>query len=351
LINNSNDLESLIKILPKKVISALNDNNLKDITEIVLDLGRKPEIRQAFRGITQLDVEEVTYKDIDYVIDKIPPFTSDNRSGISGTLHRISAIRNRRGRIIGLTCRVGRAIEGTVDCITKYINSGKSILFLGKPGVGKTTKLREIARILADDFNRRVVVVDTSNEIGGDGDYPHSAIGHARRMQVSQPEFQKDIMIEAVQNHTPEVIIVDEIGTEEETQAARTIAERGVTLIGTAHGNELMNLIKNPTLSDLVGNIESVTLGDEEAHKRGTQKTILERAKKPTFDIIIEIRDRNTMAIYNNTEEAVDYMLRGWLIQPEIIRTDGNLLSPYKATAPIEPKADAKNKKQKKKKA
>ncbi|OGI18037.1 MAG: hypothetical protein A2255_09310, partial [Candidatus Melainabacteria bacterium RIFOXYA2_FULL_32_9] len=198
----------------------------------------------------------------------------------------------------------------------------KSILFLGKPGVGKTTKLREIARLLSDNLGKRVVVVDTSNEIAGDGDIPHCAIGKSRRMQVPSPERQKDVMIEAVENHTPEVIVVDEIGTEAEAQAARTIAERGVMLIATAHGNTLENLIKNPTLSDLVGGVSTVTLGDDEARRRATQKTVLEREKQPTFDVVVEIMDRDTLAVYSDVTAAVDYILRGWPIKPEIRKTN-----------------------------
>ena len=266
--------------------------------------------------------ETVNDEDISYITSRIQEFTSDNRSGIPGTLHRISAIRNRQGKVIGLTCRIGRVVTGTIACIKDICMMNKSILFLGRPGVGKTTKLREISRLVADELGKRVVVVDTSNEIAGDGDTPHPAIGHARRMQVTQPEFQKDIMIEAVENHTPEVIVVDEIGTEAEAQAARTIAERGVMLIATAHGNSLESLIKNPTLSDLVGGIQSVTLGDDEARRRASQKTVLEREKQPTFDIVIEILDRNTLAVYKDTAEAVDYILRGWPIRPEIRKVD-----------------------------
>jgi stage III sporulation protein SpoIIIAA len=269
-------------------------------------------------------VGEITQEDIDSVVSKLPEFTTDNRSGLPGTLHRISAIRNRQGKIVGLTCRVGRVVTGTIACIKDICLMNKSILFLGRPGVGKTTKLREISRLVADELGKRVVIVDTSNEIAGDGDTPHPAIGHARRMQVTQPEFQKDIMIEAVENHTPEVIVVDEIGTEAEAQAARTIAERGVMLIATAHGNSLENLIKNPTLSDLVGGIQSVTLGDDEAKRRASQKTVLEREKQPTFDVVIEILDRNTLAVYKDTAEAVDYILRGWPIRPEIRKVDKN---------------------------
>src|SRR5574344_1219587 len=318
------DLDRLIEILPQKVRKNITYNQMEDVIEIVLDIGRVPEIRHSGGKIECLGDEPVAYEDISFITDRIADFTKDNRSGIPGTLHRISAIRNRQGKIIGLTCRIGRVVTGTIACIKDFVTQGKSILFLGRPGVGKTTKLREISRLMADELGKRVIVVDTSNEIAGDGDLPHPAIGKARRMQVPQPEFQKDIMIEAVENHTPEVIVVDEIGTEEEAQAARTIAERGVMLIATAHGQCLENLIKNPALSDLVGSVQSVTLGDDEAKRRGSQKTVLEREKKPTFDIVIEIVDRNTLAVYKDTSEAVDYILRGWPIRPEIRKVDKN---------------------------
>lgn len=317
-----NDLDRLINILPQRVRRCLSYEQMEDVIEIVLDIGRTPEIRHSGGKIEYLDCNTVTDEDISFITSHVQEFTSDNRSGIPGTLHRISAIRNRQGKIIGLTCRIGRVVTGTIACIKDFCMMGKSILFLGRPGVGKTTKLREISRLVADEIGKRVVVVDTSNEIAGDGDTPHPAIGHARRMQVRQPEFQKDIMIEAVENHTPEVIVVDEIGTEAEAQAARTIAERGVMLIATAHGNSLENLIKNPTLSDLVGGVQSVTLGDDEAKRRASQKTVLEREKQPTFDIVIEILDRNTLAVYKDTAEAVDYILRGWPIRPEIRKVD-----------------------------
>lgn len=316
------DLDRLIEILPPKITRCLSYETLDDVIELVLDLGRQPEIRHAGGTIDYLGEECIVDEDIKFITERVQEFTKDNRSGIPGTLHRISAIRNRQGKIVGLTCRIGRVVTGTIACIKDFVTQNKSILFLGRPGVGKTTKLREISRLVADDLHKRVVVVDTSNEIAGDGDTPHPAIGHARRMQVTQPEFQKDIMIEAVENHTPEVIVVDEIGTEAEAQAARTIAERGVMLIATAHGNSLENLIKNPVLSDLVGGIQSVTLGDDEAKRRACQKTVLEREKQPTFDIVIEIIDRNTLAVYPNTSEAVDCILRGWPIKPTIRKVD-----------------------------
>lgn len=317
-----NDLDCLTEVLPDKVRKYISYEKMEDVIEIVLDIGRTPEIRHAGGKIEYLGSEFVQEVDINFITSRIQEFTSDNRSGIPGTLHRISAIRNRQGKIIGLTCRIGRVVTGTIACIKDICLMNKSILFLGRPGVGKTTKLREISRLVADELGKRVVIVDTSNEIAGDGDTPHPAIGHARRMQVTQPEYQKDIMIEAVENHTPEVIVVDEIGTEAEAQAARTIAERGVMLIATAHGNSLENLIKNPTLSDLVGGIQSVTLGDDEAKRRASQKTVLEREKQPTFDVVIEILDRNTLAVYKDTAEAVDYILRGWPIRPEIRKVD-----------------------------
>lgn len=317
------DLNRLIEILPEKVKKHIVFENMTDVIELVLDIGRLPEVRHSAEGrIECLGNEPITDEDLLYITQRLQEFTTDNRTGIPGTLHRVSAIRNRQGKIVGLTCRIGRVVTGTIACIKDFILMNKSILFLGRPGVGKTTKLREISRLVADEIGKRVVVVDTSNEIAGDGDYPHPAIGKARRMQVKQPEYQKDIMIEAVENHTPEVIVVDEIGTEAEAQAARTIAERGVMLIATAHGNSLESLIKNPTLSDLVGGIQSVTLGDDEAKRRASQKTVLEREKQPTFDIIIEIIDRNTLAIYKDAAEAVDYILRGWPIRPEIRKVD-----------------------------
>ncbi len=331
-----NDLDKLVEILPDRIRRLIDYSAMEDVIEIVLDIGRLPEIRHSNGKIEYLGTSEIGYEDIDYITSRVQEFTSDNRSGIAGTLHRISAIRNRQGRVVGLTCRIGRVVTGTISCIKDICLQGKSILFLGKPGVGKTTKLREISRLVADELGKRVVIVDTSNEIAGDGDTPHPAVGHARRMQVRQPEFQKDVMIEAVENHTPEVIVVDEIGTEAEAQAARTIAERGVMLIATAHGNSLESLIKNPTLSDLVGGIQSVTLGDDEAKRRSSQKTVLEREKQPTFDIVIEILDRNTLAVYKDTAEAVDYILRGWPIRPEIRKVD----KVYNFSTPVQPVAD-----------
>ncbi len=316
----TDDLEALLGVLPPEIaqaVTAINDSD--NLLEIILDLGRVPTAR-FLQGEITLSNQEVTREDIDFVAKRIGEFDADNRAGLERTLHRISAIRNRRGDVVGLTCRVGRAVYGTTDIIKDLIESGKSLLILGRPGVGKTTMLREAARILAE--NLRVVIVDTSNEIGGDGDVPHPAIGRARRMQVAEPSLQHEVMIEAVENHNPEVIVIDEIGRELEAAAARTIAERGVQLIGTAHGNTLENLLLNPTLSDLVGGIESVTLSDEEARRRGTQKTVLERRSPPTFDVLIEIQTRDRLAVHTDVAEAVDSLLRGNPLPPEIRSRD-----------------------------
>ena len=307
----TDDLDVLINLFPPHIRQPLcQQENISELLEVVLDLGRPPEARFPQREVV-LSPKEVSEQDIDYVVSRISSFGDDNRAGIERTLHRISAIRNRKGRIVGLTCRVGRAVFGTIKIIEDLVQSGKSVLLLGRPGVGKTTMLREVARVLADDLNKRVVIVDTSNEIAGDGDIPHPAIGHARRMQVTTPTRQHAVMIEAVENHMPEVIVIDEIGTELEAQAARTIAERGVQLVGTAHGNTLENLMMNPTLADLVGGIQTVTLGDEEAKRRGTQKSILERMSPPTFSIVVEIQDWDKVAIHPDVGEAVDATLRG----------------------------------------
>lgn len=316
-----NDLELLLATLPPHIQQAIVNSRLApdDLLEIIMDLGRKPEARYRDCELL-LSEQEVTHQDINYVVERVGTFGEDNRAGIPRTLHRISAIRNRNAAIIGLTCRVGRAIFGTVTIIRDIIESGKSILLLGKPGTGKTTLLRETARVLSEDLRKRVVVVDTSNEIAGDGDIPHAGIGRARRMQVIRPSAQHAVMIEAVENHMPEVIVIDEIGTELEALAARTIAERGVQLIGTAHGNTLENLLMNPTLSDLIGGIQAVTLGDEEARRRGTQKTVLERKAPPTFEVLVEIQGWNQVAIYHDVASAVDELLRGGVLSPVLRR-------------------------------
>lgn len=311
----TDDLDLLLAVLPERIRRTLEQSERKEnLIEVIMDLGRLPEARFT-DGEMVLSNQEVTREDLNRVVERVGDFGADNRAGIERTLHRISAIRNRKGDVIGLTCRVGRAVYGAIEIIKDIVNSDRSILLLGRPGVGKTTLLREAARLRSEV--KRVVIVDTSNEIAGDGDIPHPAIGRSRRMQVPDPSLQHELMIEAVENHMPEVIIIDEIGREQEAIAARTIAERGVQLIGTAHGNSLENLLMNPTLSDLVGGIESVTLSDEEARRRGTQKSVLERRAPPTFDVLIEIKDRQHLVIHHDVAQAVDAILRGRELIPE----------------------------------
>ena len=317
------ELDLVLNVLPPDVAGVLRDrDDLDQLLEVVLDLGRLPEARFV-SGDAELNDEPVTTADLENVIERIGDFGDDNRAGIERTLHRISAIRNRRGQVIGITCRVGRAVFGTIKIIEDLAFSGKNILLLGRPGVGKTTMLREMARVLSQEAKKRVIIVDTSNEIAGDGDVPHPAIGRSRRMQVPTPSQQHGVMIEAVENHMPETIIIDEMGTEQEAAAARTIAERGVQLIATAHGNTLDNLIMNPTLSDLVGGIQTVTLGDQEARYRGTQKSVLERKAPPTFDVVVEIQGWAKLAVHDNVSQVVDQWLRGFPISPEV-RTMGD---------------------------
>jgi stage III sporulation protein SpoIIIAA len=348
-VHITDNLDLLLGVLPPPIRRQLEEQpDLEGLLEVVMDLGREPEARFPGR-VVRLSDGFVAREDMQHVTNRVGTFGKDNRAGIERTLHRISAIRNRVGEIIGLTLRVGRAVFGTVDIVRDVIESGQSVLLVGRPGVGKTTLLREAARVLSDEVQKRVVVVDTSNEIAGDGDIPHPGIGRARRMQVPYPELQHAVMIEAVENHMPEVIVIDEIGTEAEALAARTIAERGVQLIATAHGNTLDNLLQNPTLSDLVGGIQAVTLSDEEARRRGTQKTVLERKAPPTFDVVIEIQDKARLAVHHNVAVVVDRFLRGTMPRPEIrtrtpegeVRISSAMEDVAGAPQPAAPAADA----------
>ncbi|MGB3492594.1 MAG: R3H domain-containing nucleic acid-binding protein [Elainellaceae cyanobacterium] len=347
----ADDLNELLEIFPHEIRARLERHPHRErLIEVVMDLGRLPEARFS-DGAEYLSEIPITEADLSHCTDRVGHFSGDNRAGIEQTLHRISAMRNRGGQIIGLTCRVGRAVFGTIGMIRDLVGTGQSILMLGRPGVGKTTALREIARVLADELDKRVVIIDTSNEIAGDGDIPHPAIGRARRMQVARPELQHQVMIEAVENHMPEVIVIDEIGTELEALAARTIAERGVQLVGTAHGNRIENLIKNPTLSDLVGGIQSVTLGDDEARRRGSQKSVLERKAPPTFEVAVEMLERHRWVVHQQVTDTVDSLLRGRQPNPQVrsVSESGKVMITHELSEsqsgaiPIRPLADAQD--------
>lgn len=336
---HDDDFQLLVDVLPEPLKLLVRQLPPGEVLEVVMDLGRPPEARLV-GGSQRLREQPVAPSELEHVLAQVGPPGEDNRAGIERTLHRVSAIRNRKGRVVGLTLRVGRAVFGTIDMLKDLIATGRNVLLLGRPGVGKTTKLREVARVLADDLGKRVMVVDTSNEIGGDGDIPHPGIGAARRMQVSRPDRQHDVMIEAVENHMPEAIIVDEIGTSAEAAAARTIAERGVQLVATAHGNTLENLVLNPTLSDLVGGVHTVTLSDEEARRRNTQKTISERKAPPTFDIVVEMVGRDEVLVHPDTAEAVDRLLAGREVGGERRRLDEGEVKVEEvpqSTAPLPP--------------
>ncbi|KAK7342765.1 hypothetical protein VNO80_25721 [Phaseolus coccineus] len=312
------ELGRLLALLPEELRRRVSDHmELPQLIEVVMDLGRKPLARFP-SGDFVISEYPITVQDIEHATAQVGDFAVDNRAGISRTLHRISGIRNRKGTIIGLTCRVGRAISGSAKLLQDLIKDGASLLLIGPPGVGKTTIIREIARMLANDYKKRVMIVDTSNEIGGDGDIPHAGIGNARRMQVPNSDMQHKVLIEAVENHMPQVIVIDEIGTKLEAMAASTIAQRGIQLVATAHGITIENLIMNPSLEMLVGGIQSVTLGDEEASRRGVQKTVLERKGPSTFSCGVEIISKTELRIHRSLEATVDAILSGRFPNVEI---------------------------------
>ncbi|CAI0408320.1 unnamed protein product [Linum tenue] len=332
------ELDRLLALLTEQMRARVVEHpEFHGLVEVVLDLGRPP-IARFPSGDFVLSDSPITLQDLEYAASQVGDFAIDNRAGISRTLHRISAIRNRKGEIIGLTCRVGRAIPGSASLLGDLVQAGASILLIGPPGVGKTTIIREIARMLANDYKKRVMIVDTSNEIGGDGDIPHSGIGNARRMQVGNSEMQHKVLIEAVENHMPQVIVIDEIGTKLEAMAASTIAQRGIQLVGTAHGVTIENLIMNPSLDMLIGGIQSVTLGDEEASRRGVQKTVLERKGPSTFACGVEIISKTELRVHRYLESTVDAILAG---RSPVVEVRKMRLEDSEGTTEMEPYTEA----------
>ncbi|XP_031284177.1 uncharacterized protein ycf45-like isoform X1 [Pistacia vera] len=337
------ELRRLLALLQEEMRRRVSDHpELHQLIEVVMDLGRKPLARFPSGDFVLSDCP-ITVQDLEHATSQVGDFAIDNRAGISRTLHRISAIRNRKGAIIGLTCRVGRAVSGSANLLQDLVQDGASLLLIGPPGVGKTTIIREIARMLANDYKKRVMIVDTSNEIGGDGDIPHAGIGNARRMQVPNSDMQHKVLIEAVENHMPQVIVIDEIGTKLEAMAASTIAQRGIQLVATAHGVTIENLIMNPSLEMLVGGVQSVTLGDEEANRRGVQKTVLERRGPSTFSSAVEIISKTELRVHRSLEATVDGILSGRIPNVEICRmhSDGSKDTVLKETFSV-PGSDQK---------
>jgi stage III sporulation protein SpoIIIAA len=310
----TDDLDLLLAVLPERIAQALEESERKsNLIEIVMDLGRLPEARFS-DGELVLSKHEITLADLQMVVEHVGDFGEDNRAGIERTLHRISAIRNRKGDVVGLTCRVGRAVFGTVAIIKDLSSRGQELLLMGRPGVGKTTLLREIARVLAD--HKRVVVSTPATRSPATATFPTrpSAVPGACRYPAGAAAPGDDRgggkPHARGHRHRRNRHRTGGRGGPHHRRARRTAR-------GTAHGNELANLLMNPTLSDLVGGIESVTLSDEEARRRGTQKSVLERRAPPTFDVLIEIKDRQHMVIHHNVAAAVDAILRDRPLLPE----------------------------------
>jgi len=313
----SEELDALFNILPTAIASAIRERPADSLVDIVLDLGRVPKVhveeetKDGRRRIKAhaLPLPLVTEVDIQTVLGGIGTLSADNRAGIPHTLHRVSALRARDGSVIGFTMRVGRVVYGSLKLMGDIVSSGKSVLLVGAPGVGKTTVLREMARVLSDEYHKRVMVVDTSNEIAGDARIPHSGIGSARRIEVPTPNKQALVMLEAVQNHTPEVIIVDEIGSRDEVVSMQAIAHRGVRLVATVHGTSLWQVVNNPSVCALIGGVHPVILSDAEAKLRESKKTVMQRQHPPVYDVAIEITSRSSWVVYPDVAVAVDNML------------------------------------------
>jgi len=296
------DLKRLLVILPPRIREALARATRPggEIVELALDLGR-PLVARFNAGHVIIDPLPFSQPELEAIVGQVGTFRRNNRAGIDGTLHRISLIRDRFRTPVGLTIRIGRHLTGVAEGIRDVLlEERQSLLLVGSPGVGKTTLLRDCARLLSERLGPAVVVVDSHNEIGGDGKIPHPAIGAARRLQVPDGCDQHEIMREAVRNHYPEVVIIDEVTTRQEADVARTIARRGVRLIATAHGETLADVVHNPELCWLVGGAIETVL------HAGAASTPCQRAEPPTMEMAVELTRDRTLALYRRVNQAVD---------------------------------------------
>jgi len=325
----TNDFNVLLHSLPSSITDYIVDPD--NLIEIVVDLQRPVELRFSDDSFIELKTIGTEYL-IEEILNEMSEPGVDNRCGLNETLHRISVIQNKNLDIVGMTIRIGKPYVGNAILIADLLEDKKNILLIGPPGRGKTSILREASNILSSELLKRVVIVDTSNEIAGEGNVPHRAVGRSRRLQVPKTKAQHDVMIEAVENHNPHTIIIDEVSTSEEGLAAQTIAQRGVQILATVHGHTLNDLIQNKSLASMVGGINKVTLSDDTARARGCQKTALEREFQPPFDCVVEINAFDEVAVHHNVNESVDAILNGKKVVPELRRLINNevrILVPY----------------------